>query len=272
MKHTKRKKKSVFPFLLITVIIIFCVFYTYKNYGNSPKTVSSEPESTDLELIALPLNDGNTVSHHGFTLCYSEEDEQPLWVAYVLTPEELKSRTVEREDNFREDPYIKTGSATLQDYRGSGFDRGHMAPYADLSWSEESADDSFYLSNMSPQNASLNRGKWAELEKLVRSFAKEEPICIVTGPVLSDGPYEKIGKNGVSVPKYYYKVILDYVGDEYKAIGFILPNEKCSQPLSFYVVSVDEVEKRTGLDFFCLLPDDIESVLEASSDYSLWTD
>lgn len=251
--------------LFLVFLIALCVFIAGQFENKQVKA-----GEINLEQLVLPVNDGNIIQHSGFTLCYSEENEQPLWVAYVLTPDEVNAPSIKRKDNFRADPYVLTGSAELSDYKGSGYDRGHLAPYADLSWSEESANDSFYLSNMSPQNSSFNRGKWAELESLVRSFSKTEPMCVVTGPVLTDGPFESIGKNNVSVPHYFFKVILDYVGNEIKAIGFILPNEKCNDNLVSYVVSVDQVEHITGLDFFSLLPDDIEEKLESNANSSLW--
>ena len=124
---------------------------------------------------------------------------------------------------------------------------------------------------MSPQEGSFNRGIWADLEAAVRTFAAQnQEICVVTGPVLTDGPYKTIGKNEVSVPNYYYKVILDYYGSEKKAIGFILPNEGSKAKLQSFAVTVDEVEALTGLDFFPLLDDKEEKVLEASFDVELW--
>ncbi len=256
---------------LVLILIILIVFLVYSWVVHERQASVQNIEELNLEELAIPKNDGrNLVGHVGYTLCYSEEHEQPLWVAYVLTPQEVHAQSVKRKDNFRSDPAVPTGSAVLSDYKSSGYDRGHMAPFADLSWSEESGSDSFYLSNMSPQNGSLNRGKWAELEALVRTFADKESMCVVTGPVLTDGPYKTIGKNKVSVPNYYYKVILDYVGNEIKAIGFILPNEKCEEDLSYYAVSVDEVENITGLDFFFILEDSIEEKLESEYNFSDW--
>ena len=251
---------------MVILLVYLCLIH---QSGNARQTY----ENLDLEELVIPkyqASDGSVVAHHGYTLCYSEEHEQPLWVAYVLTPEEVNTKAVKRKDNFRADPAVPTGSATPADYKSSGYDRGHLAPFADLSWSEESGNDSFFMSNMSPQNGSFNRGRWADLEALVRSFANEESMCIVTGPVLSDGPYKTIGKNKVSVPNYFYKVVLDYEGNEIKAIGFILPNEKCQQPLTYYAVTVDEVEQVTGLDFFYLLNDDVENELEGKINIDDW--
>jgi len=118
------------------------------------------------------------------------------------------------------------------------------------------------MSNMSPQLPGFNRGIWAN---------EKESIYVVTGPVLTKDVYPTIGINEVAVPEYYYKVILDYSGDETKAIGFILPNEKSSEPLQNYAVTIDKVESFTGIDFYPALPDDIEESLESAVDTSLWS-
>jgi len=260
--------KKVFIVLLILAVLI--VLFVNLPIAN-PKMEIQEPLVPFLEELCIPEGfDGQIVEHCGFTLCYSEEDEQPYWVAYVLTPQETVISKVQRQDNFREDPMISTKSAVLKDYKGSGYDRGHLIPFADLSWSEQSGSDSFYLSNMSPQVAALNRGRWQELESVVRTFSLEGPVCVVTGPVLTDGPFMTIGESKVSVPNYYYKVILDYCEPGFKAIGFVLPNSDCPKDLKDYAVSVDEVERLTGLDFFSLLDDTTEDALESSFDTSLW--
>ena len=144
-----------------------------------------------------------------YTLRYSEEHEQALWVAYILYADSLKQTTFERKDDFREDSRIKTGSASLSDYKGSGYDRGHIAPAADFSYSEFALSQSFFMSNMSPQDPSFNRGVWKKLEDQVRAWAmKNDQVYVVTGPVLNK-TYKTIGSNKVSVPEYYYKIILD---------------------------------------------------------------
>jgi endonuclease G len=130
---------------------------------------------------------------------------------------------------------------------------------------------SFYMSNMSPQVGDFNRGIWSKLEATVRNFADTEgAVYVVTGPVLTDGPYKTIGKNKVSVPNAYYKVVLDYQEPEYKAIGFVLPNEGSKKDLQTFTTSIDEVEELTGLDFFHRLKDTEENELEASFDVSQW--
>lgn len=265
------KKKTWLKILLLalSLIIIFLVL-CYITPSEGEVTLESAGRIENLE-IPLGFNDEIIVSHTGYTLSYAEEYEVPYWVAYSLTRDEVITQTAERKDNFRADSLIPTGSAALADYRKSGYDRGHMAPAADFRWSEEAMSDTFYLSNMCPQVHAFNAGIWSDLESAVRSIAYEdEEIYVVTGPVLTDGPYETIGENNVAVPKYFYKVILDYTEPVIKAIGFIMPNENSSEPLSYFALSVDEVEEITQIDFFPALPDDIEEVVEAQCDPSLW--
>ena len=201
-------------------------------------------------------------------MSYNEKHEQANWVVYKLTANQL-SGIFSRKDNFKIDAKVLTGSARLSDYKGSGYDRGHLAPAADMKISKISMSESFLMSNMSPQHPGFNRGIWKKLEELVRNWAlKEETIYIATGPILEDNlPY--IGNN-VSIPDYYYKVILDYSQPDIKGIGFILPNAKSNIPLTDYAVSIDKVEELTGIDFFTNLPDEIEMGIESSYNISLW--
>ncbi len=269
----KSFKKHPFRWILGLLILAAIIFLLTPTTNPLTKKTQVATESSVDEALALPAYSKSDiiVQHTGYTLNYCEEYEQPYWVAYVLTADEVFATNAERDDNFHEDSSIPTGSATLADYKGSGYDRGHLIPAADQKWSAQAMDDSFYLSNMSPQVGSFNRGIWADLESVVRTFAAQnQAICVVTGPVLTDGPYKTIGVNEVAVPNYYYKAILDYTGDEHKAIGFLLKNEGSEAALTTFAVSIDQLEEVTGLDFFTSLPDDEEKVLEASFDVTLW--
>ena len=222
-------------------------------------------DNTDFELPRI--NDSEQIINHNYyTLSYNENHEQANWVAYKITIANITG-SYARKNNFRIDPKVSTGSSTLSDYKGSGFDRGHLAPAADMKISKTAMSESFYMSNISPQNPSFNRGIWKKLEELVRSWVVDgKTIYIATGPILEkDLPY--IGKN-VSIPNHYYKVILDY-SDE-KAIGFILPNKKSNKDLMNYAVSIDIVEKLTGINFFDNLPDKIEEKIESELNIQSW--
>ncbi len=212
---------------------------------------------------------GAVISHVAYTLEYNETHEQASWVAYVLTKEKTV-RVAERTNKFLSDPMVKTGSADNGDYSKSGYDRGHLAPAADMGWSAKTMAESFYFSNMSPQVPAFNRGIWKRTEELVRTWAiAYDSLYIVTGPVLN-GKLPSIGANQVSIPNYYYKVILDYHQPEVKAIGIIMPNADSSEPIQHFAVSVDSVEHLTGIDFFPLLNDVEESKLEKQTCIPCW--
>mgnify|MGYP001357767582 CR=1 FL=1 len=226
------------------------------------------------EEVTLPYySEGEEiVSHTAYTLSYSEEHEQALWVAYTLTSEQA-SADMERTDDYRQDPAIENGSASLNDYSGSGYDRGHLAPAGDMEWDETVMSESFFLSNMSPQLAGFNRYIWKDLEADVRDAAKTNgKIHIVTGPVFGENYpiLGTIGENNVSVPSHYYKVVLDYTEPVIKAIGFILANESSDQALSSFAKSIDEVEQETGINFFHMLPDSIENDIESTVNLNDW--
>ena len=209
------------------------------------------------------------IVHTGFTVSYNDTHEQANWVAYQLTSNKLNG-SAQRKNNFLKDPKIRTGSALSSDYTNSGYDRGHLAPAADMTWSQTVMRESFYMSNISPQQPGFNRGIWKKLESYVRQWAHDnESIYIATGGVLSQTS-GKIGSSGVSIPNYFYKVILDYTEPEIKGIGFILSNQSSKRSVQSYAVTIDEVEKITGIDFFYNLPDNIEEKIEAKFNLSQW--
>lgn len=269
--------------ILILIVLLCMVVAIVFAFQSSPATVVSNSEAkqeepkeeiipteniSHLEYPALLPNE-KIISHSGYSFVYSETHEQAKWIAYELTKEETNS-LFERTDKFLLDPMVSTGTAENSDYANSGYDKGHLAPAADMGWSAESMRESFYFSNMSPQLPGFNRGVWKRLEELMRSWAIEyNAIYIVTGPILKPG-LSTIGTNRVSVPLEYYKVILDYTQPEVHAIGFILPNASSSASLNTFAVSIDEVERRTGIDFFPALPDDQETKLEKEVCQSCW--
>ncbi len=228
--------------------------------------------ATSIKLLEIPKTTSKDViiSHVGYALLYNDKHKQSNWVAYELTSEETK-KVCDRTDKFLPDPNVKKKTATDKDYGGSGYDRGHLAPAADMEWSTTAMEESFYYSNISPQEPSFNRGIWKRLEELVRTWAIENnSIYIVTGPVLKNG-LTTIGSNKVSVPNYFYKVILDYTDPGIKGIGFIMPNSASSEPLQTFAVTIDSVEKFTGLDFFPTLPDEQENEIEKTLCIKCWT-
>ena len=239
----------------------------------SPEAQSSMASTTpvgDLAMYLPAIDEGDQiVVHTGFTLSYSERHEQAEWVAYLVTAERLRGG-VKRTDNFRVDPAVPTGSAVLGDYKGSGYDRGHLAPAASMAWSKEAMSESFFLSNMSPQKPGFNRGIWKKLEAKVRDFARQhETVVVITGPVLEGGLLE-IGPSGLDIPRAYYKVVLDVTEPTIEGIAFVLPNESSKKPLGRFAVTIDYVEEITGIDFFEALEDGLEAQIEGSYSIQHW--
>jgi endonuclease G len=278
MKRSPLSKK-IFLLVALMSLLVVIVFAFQSNNESIVQTASGAQQEQKQEVLQTEnisqlehpalLPNEKIISHTGYSFVYSEEHEQAKWIAYELTKEETNS-LFERTDKFLVDPFVTTGTAENSDYLKSGYDKGHLAPAADMGWSAITMKESFYLSNMSPQLPGFNRGVWKRLEELMRSWAIDNSaIYIVTGPVLTSG-LPTIGGNRVSIPNSYYKVILDYTQPEIKAMGFILPNESSSSALTSFSVSIDEVEKATGIDFFPALPDDQETTLEKEHCTSCW--
>lgn len=269
-KNSKNRKTTKFKrrlkrlaIMLAILLLSYIVLWIVTPSADEHDAASAVVVAEGLELPALNASDV-VVKHTGYTLSYSEEHEQAEWVAYELTKQEVLGNH-ERQDDFRPDGAIRSGSADVDDYRGSGYDRGHLAPAADFPWSEQAMSDTFYMSNMSPQDPSFNRGIWSSLEAVVRNFAFTKGVVhVATGPVLNEGPFATIGANKVSIPKRFYKVVLDATSPRPVAIGFVIPNSATSKSPSSFAMSVDEVEQITGLDFFVALDDKIEQEAERS--------
>ena len=263
---------------LIAILLIFFYGQTASSksanpishsFGDSTRSHRNDhPVNSHLEIPGLKHGE-KVITHTGYSFSYNEEHEQANWIAYELTAEETQ-KAFERTNKFIPDPSVTTGSAEDDDYRGSGYDRGHLAPAADMGWSQKSMEESFYFSNMSPQVPSFNRGIWKKLEEQVRIWGRlYDGIYIVTGPVLTS-ILPKIGPNGVSVPELYYKAILDYNNGRMEGIGFLLPNAASSENLQHFAVSIDQLEQITGIDFFSHLTDADEKVIEQKLCVPCW--
>ena len=228
---------------------------------SGPSTVSDEllPQSTT----------GDIVRHTYYTLSYAEEHEQAEWVAYELTRDRLNENWVERATSFRPDPAVRTESATPRDYSGSGYDRGHLCPAADMAFDTLAMSESFFMSNMSPQVKAFNGGIWRELEECTRDWARKfNHLYVVTGPVLSRPGKGQIGFSKVTVPAAYFKVLL--APEQQQAIAFVLPNEMNTRPVMDFVGTINQAEKLTGLDFFPKLLNGEKEALEDQLDKEAW--
>lgn len=210
-----------------------------------------------------PMDD-SFITYSYFSISYSEPHEQADWVCYRLT-EKMITGYAERKDNFRIDSKVTTGSSVTSDYKNSGYDRGHLAPAADFKFSQKAMDESFLMSNISPQVPGFNRGIWKELEELIRSWATiYGKIDVVTGPIFKDN-LGVIGNNQVVIPGYFYKAIVRQEKGKYEGIAFVLPNSESNESLKYYVLSIDNLEYAAGINFYAKLNNSFESKVDINS-------
>lgn len=289
-KSPRKRKASSYRKIgcIIAILVLIPVFYGMylyisqqqdpANHRDTPvSTVTSSNETLSLlpsaQKLAIPKlikpRKEQIIHHTGYAVSYNESLRLPNWVAYELTRQETQGNA-KRTNRFITDPRVKGAIATNADYTRSGFDKGHMAPAADMKWSNTAMKESFYFSNMCPQHPELNRRRWKDLEEKIRDWAiADSAIIIVCGPIVEGTP-QKIGKNKITVPQKFFKVILSPYTSSPKAIGFLFNNERSVAPLATYSVSVDSIEKLTGMDFFAPLPDELEDKIEAQSDCRQW--
>ena len=270
MAKKRRSSHRLFKLLVCIAIAFFASQYIQKR---EQKSCNNSTGEIRLEL-AIPQftqpTKSQVVEHIGYTVSYNEQRRNPNWVAYELTGEEVDGKEP-RSEKFIPDPLVKGRQAVDDDYKDNGWDRGHHAPAADMKWSKQAMDESFYLSNISPQNGNLNRGVWKSIEELTRENAKKYgKILIVTGPAFTSAEgLGAIGDNKVLIPNAFYKVLLAYDGG-YTGIGFYCENVAGKKKLDHYAKSIDEIEEITGIDFFHLLPDEIETGVESQFNWNDW--
>lgn len=249
-------------------IAFFFVVFTTDAYAD----VSLEG-CRDYTKYGIPGKDGTLLCRKGYLLAHAPNRKTPIWVAEHLTREKA-SGYLDRTNDFQPDPDIKAGArAELSDYKGSGYDRGHMAPAGDMRWDQQAMSESFFLSNMVPQTGKgMNQGIWKDLEGKVRFWVLSRgEVYIYTGPIYAKEPPDTIGTNKVAIPTHLYKIIYDPVMVD--AIAFIMPNIKLnSSEMPTFIVPIREVEEKTGLNFLSKLKQNIQDAIELTKAEKLWAE
>lgn len=254
--------------------------------SSSHKTIERDPEEhasaqnrgmttstlhyDNLDYVEIPSSISSVIKEYtGFTVSFNPTCHTPNWVGWELLGTETEG-TASRSDKFWQDTDVD-GCPTTDDYKNSGFDRGHMCPAADQKWDPKAMTDCFSLANITPQAHTLNAGAWSTLEKRCRNWAKRDSaIVIIAGPIFEKSDSQRIGRSGVRVPGAFFKVIAAPYLKTPRAIGFVYPNMSSPGNMQNYVMTIDQIEELTGYDFFSSLPDDIENKIEATTSFTEW--
>ena len=268
----KKKKKNRIWGWAITLALCagsFIVGQTWSDWDISRTIIQLSNKRADTSRMEIPVmpeeKQGQIIQHTGYTLSYDAKNKTPQWVAWELTNEETRGKE-ERTNDFQPDPQVIGTQVVTFDYSGSGYDRGHMAPAGDMKWSKQAMQESFYMTNICPQDHNLNTEDWNDLEMKSREWARRYgKVHIVCGPIYKGIRNEYIGEHRVKVPDAFFKVILIDDARKSYALGFLFENKAGERPLKEYLVSVDEIERITGMDFFSVLPDNLEDRLEAET-------
>lgn len=246
--------------------------FPLKSFEPSTSLSGSFPDSLLLRLLpAAPLKKQSEqiLVRKSYIVSYNKNWRIPNWVAWRLSPEHVDG-DVPRRNSFREDMQVGIPRATPADYKGSGWSRGHMCPSGDNKWDAEANHETFLMTNICPQDARLNSGLWNSIEMDCRKWAKKHgDLFIVCGPLPLRPGYETIGENKVAVPKSFFKVILN-LGKKPKGFGFVVKNNGGEKKSDLYYNSIRQVERLTGYDFFPLLPDSLEDLVEINADLQQW--
>lgn len=241
-----------------------------KNYCSN----NVQPVSSNLTEVRINSHYSNVIKRYAaMTVNFNYSYKVPNCVSYVLTSDMIditNGPNAEHRRNYKfyADPSVR-GCPEWYEYRGSGYDRGHMAPANDMRWSRQSMSDCFLMTNICPQDHDLNGGSWNKLELKIHDWAKRHgKIIVATGPIFN-GNSRRIGQNNdIVVPAGFFKVVLD--PGRNRTIGFIYENHEGGGGVARHACSVDEVERITGHDFFCALPDNVENAIESNYNFNQW--
>ena len=273
-------RKIIHYFKIVTIIVGLCTAVV-KGYQYLPslkevdikktdvKIKNTKPHETEFLKEFFPEDKINRkeqiLFRKSYVISYNRETKCPNWVLWELTREHADGNIKRPDYAFHEDMEVPSPRAELVDYRGSGYDRGHMCPAGDNKWDEDAMYESFLMTNMCPQNQQLNSGLWNQIEMQCRYWAKKYgKLYIVCGPIYLRGEYQTIGPNRVMVPEAFFKAVICLDGEP-KGIAFVCRNTKGDRKKDYYVNTIRQVERITG---YCLFPNLDEEIVEQVKDYA----
>ncbi len=221
------------------------------------------PEGVELPEYA---QDEDIVVHSGYTASYNHTTLVPDWVAWELTAEEAQG-TIEQQRQFSRDPEVRFPKASREDYSNSGWDKGHMAPHADMKWSHKALIESNYFTNICPQDRQMNAGTWRKIEELTRRLARHYgSVYVVCGPIFDEHRHGTIGGAGVAVPDKFFKALAISTSEGFRTVAFVMDNTPQNRSPRTYAVSVDSVEELIGRNLFPM----VDEAAEMDFDWKEW--
>ena len=271
----RKKNKSIAGsvILIIVCLVLFGCSHRYhsnKTGNRQPVTSHNKRNPGSLEMPDVSGRDC-IIAHSAYTLSYNSNTLSANWVAYELTATEVDGPWSRKGLRFMPDPKCVSEQADNDDYRNSGYSRGHLAPAGDMKWDSVAMLESFYFTNCIPQDEALNNGRWNQLEMKARSWAKEYGcVYVVCGPVFNNSDTLRIGHHHVAVPDACFKALLVPKDDDFTSIAFIMRNGGEDRSLKECGCTVDELEAVLGLDLFCNLPDKVEESIESKITWDDW--
>ena len=221
-------------------------------------------------IYGSPSEDGHVICRLGFAFSYDTDRMIPIWASYRLLASPPVVVSSRRRLMFRPDPEVPVPQNYLSNFRGSGYDRGHLVPTIAVLWNWNAAQEAQFSSNITPQNPRFNRGIWARLDRVIRVWVEERGMLyVISGPVFNSDNVKWINQI-VAIPDLFFKIVFDPVSRS--SLAFLIPNTNVasSSRLEDFLVTVNEIEKKTGLDFFSELPDNEQSLLESTPATELW--
>lgn len=255
----------------LVLLSLFIVSLCADVYGQAVFPIGASFDKTLLELPEIKSND-TLIVHSGYICRYNSGTLIPNWVAYELTAEEVHGQ-YKRSGSFGMDPYFPGRQAMREDYSNSGWDKGHMVPAADMKWSREAMYESFFLTNICPQNHFLNEKAWLSIEQIVRQVADENgSVWVICGPIIKENQYGSIGAQNVVVPDAFFKALLTYLPekDTFASISFVLQNNGEIQSLNDSAMSIVDLEIILHMDLFCSLERKIKKKVKSRFDLKCW--
>ena len=255
----KKKKNSLIGWFIALVVGIISLITgkSWMDWDSTQEIIQESNKQVDTSRMEIPLTkseQGQIIQRTGYTLSYDAKNKTPQWVAWELTKEETRGNE-ERTNEFQPDPDVIGAKVLTYDYSHSGYDRGHMAPAGDMKWNKKAMEESFYMSNICPQDHNLNTEDWNDLEMKCREWARRYgKVYIVCGPIYNGKRNEYIGEHRVKVPDAFFKVILINKENKLRALGFLFENESGERPLEEYLTPVDSIENKLEAEVSDKLP------------------